>query len=113
MKTSISRAALSRTRKVVEARGGATISAMTLACRARLRRELRAAIDPRNARQQVIHLGLCRRGDRSAGLALRAGGDDAALPQDVFAHREARAGLLFVADQRQMRVEQVMCRVAL
>ena len=71
------------------------------------------AIGPRHPRQQVIDLGLRRGGDGRAGLALGAGRDDAALLQHVFAHAQARAGLLLIADQRQVRVEQVVRGVAL
>src|SRR5215471_5659832 len=83
-----------------------------LARRARLRRKTRAAVDPRNTRQQIIDLGLGDRADTRARLALRAGSDDAALLQHIFAYGQPGAGLLLIADQRQMRVEQVMRGVA-
>ncbi len=75
--------------------------------------QIGAAVDARHPRQQIVDLGLRRRRDRRARLALGAGRDDAALLQHVFAHGQADAGLLLVADQRQMRVEQVMRGVAL
>src|SRR6185295_13675136 len=101
MKTSISLApALSRSSRMVDAGRGATVSAIELARRAGLRLQIGAAVDARHPRQQIIDFGLCGRRDRRAGLALRAGRDDAALLQHVFAHRQARAWLLLVADQR-------------
>src|SRR5258705_2892855 len=84
-----------------------------LACCAGLRLQIGAAVDSCHPRQEVIDFGFCRRRNAGTGLALRAGGDHAALLQDVFAHREPRAGLLLVADQRQMRVEQIMRGIAL
>src|SRR5258705_11484942 len=98
MKTSISRATLSRNSRMVEAGRGAAISAIRLARRAGLRLQIGAAIDPRHARQQVVDFRLRLRRDGGAGLALGAGGDDAALLQHVFAHREAGARLLLVTD---------------
>src|SRR5487761_2465735 len=114
MKTSISRSVLSRSSKIVEAgRGGTTASAVTRSTRgAGLRLQVRPFVDPRDARQQVIHLGLCGRGNARARLALRAGGNHAALLQHVFSHRQSYPRLLLVADQRQMRVEQVVRGIA-
>src|SRR4051812_19693468 len=103
MKTSTSFAAPSRSKRMVEAGRDAGVSAIQLACGAGLRAEIGALVEAGDARQQVLDLSLRRRRDRRAGLALRAGGDDAALLQHVFAHGEARARLLLVADQRQMR----------
>src|SRR5439155_21694470 len=98
MKTSISlAAALSRSSRMVDAGRGATTSAIGLTCRAGLRLQIGAAVDARDPRQQVLDLGLRGSRDGGAGLALRAGRNDAALLQDVFAHRQARAGLLLVA----------------
>src|SRR5436309_10819848 len=116
MKTSISSRllpstfalALSRSSRIVDAGRGATASAIGLARRAGLRLQIGAAIDARHPRQQILDLRLCGCRDRRARLALRAGRDDAALLQNVFAHSQARAGLLLVADQRQMRVEQIV-----
>src|SRR5262244_4506375 len=106
MKTSISFAAvLSRNSRMVEASRGLTISAIRLPRRARLRLQVGAAIDPRHAREQIIDLGFRGRRQCRARLALSAGGDDAALLQDVFAHGEPRTQLLLVTDQRQMRIE--------
>src|SRR4029079_12318801 len=121
MKTSISSRllpsalapALSRSSRMVDAGRGATVSAIGLACRAGLRLQIGAAVDARYPRQEIIDLGLCGRRNRRAGLALRSGRDDAALLQYVFAHRQTRAGLLLVADQRQMGVEQIVRRIAL
>src|SRR5450755_2458956 len=123
MKTSISSwllasapmpfAGLSRSRRMVDAGRGATVSAIRLTRRARLRGEIRAAVDARDPRQQIIHFGFRGVRDRGTRLALRAGGDDAALLQHIFAHCQARAGLLLISDQRQMRVEQVVRGVAL
>src|SRR5258705_10894564 len=84
-----------------------------LACCAGLRLQIGAAVDSCPPRQEVIDFGFRRRRNAGTRLALRAGGDHAALLQDVFAHREPRAGLLLVADQRQMRVEQIMRGIAL
>src|SRR3954462_738808 len=119
MKTSISSRLLpstfvrSRSRRMVDAGRDADASAIRLTCRAGLWAEIGALVDAGDARQQVLDLCLRRRRDRGAGLALGAGGDDAALLQHVFAHGKARAGLLLVADQRQMCVEQIMSGVAL
>src|SRR5256885_15969622 len=107
MKTSISSRllpstlapALSRSSRMVDAGRGATISAIGLARRAGLRLQIGAAIDARHPRQQILDLGLCGCRDRRAGLALRAGRDDAALLQHVFAYRKPRAGLLLVTDK--------------
>src|SRR5690242_11709413 len=104
---------LSRSSRMVEALRGATTSAIPLARRARLRLQIGTAIDLRHARQEIVDLGLRRRRNAGARLALRAGGDDAALLQDVFADSEARARLLLVTDQRQMRIEDVVHGVAL
>src|SRR6266700_5457101 len=103
----------SRSRRTVDAGRGATISAMGLTRRARLRLQIGSAVDPRHPRQQVIHFRLRGRGDAGAGLALRGGSNDATLLQHILAHREPRARLLLVADQRQMRVEQIVHGVAL
>src|SRR5436190_22652225 len=121
MKTSISSRllpstlapALSRSSRMVDALRGATISAIELARRAGLRLQVGAAVDARHPRQQILDFGLCGGRDGRAGLALRAGRDDAALLQHVFAHSQARAGLLLVTDQRQMRVKQIVRGVAL
>src|SRR6185369_10390075 len=114
MKTSTSLAsALSRSSRMVDAGRGATISAIELPRRAGLRLQIGAAIDARHPRQQIIHFGLRSSRDGRTGLALRAGRDDAALLQHVLAHREARAGLLLVTDQRQMRVEKIVRGVTL
>src|SRR5437667_2030874 len=121
MKTSISSRllpstlalALSRSSRIVDAGRGATASAIGLARRAGLRLQIGAAVDARHPRQQILDFGLCGGGDGGAGLALRAGRDDTALLQHVFAYRQARAGLLLVTDQRQMRIEQVVRGVAL
>src|SRR5258707_9141584 len=84
-----------------------------LARRAGLRLQIGAAVDSCHPRQQVIDFGFRRRRNAGTGLALAAGCDHAALLQDVFAHRKPGAGLLLVADQRQMCVEQIMRGVAL
>src|SRR5437762_3477537 len=88
----------SRSRRMVEAGRGrdADVSAMQLTCGAGLRPKIGTLVDAGHARQQILDLGLCRRRDGCAGLALRAGGDDAALLQHVFAHGKAGAGLLLV-----------------
>src|SRR3954453_3315695 len=105
MKTSISlAAALSRSSRMVDAGRGATVSVIGLARRAGLRLQVGAAVDARHPRQQIFGFGLGGRRDGRAGLALRAGRNDAALLQYVLAHRKARAGLLLVTDQRQMGV---------
>src|SRR4249919_1629053 len=114
MKTSTSLAsALSRSSRMVDAGRGATVSAIELPRCAGLRLQIGAAIDARHPRQEILDLGLRGGRDGGAGLALRAGSDDAALLQHVFAHRQTRAGLLLVADQRQMRIEQIVRGVAL
>src|SRR5438093_9083812 len=113
MKTSISSrllpstlaSALSRSSRMVDAGRGATVSAIGLPRRAGLRLQIGAAVDARHPRQQVVDFGLCRRCDGRTRLALRAGRNDAALLQHVFADRQTRAGLLLIADQRQMGVE--------
>src|SRR6478735_597658 len=103
----------SRSRRMVEAGRDADVSGMLLTCGARLRLEVGALVDAGNARQEIVDLRLGRRRDGRARLALGAGSDDAALLQHMLAHGKARAGLLLVADQWQMRVEQVMRGVAL
>src|SRR5438876_167454 len=111
MKTSISSRlspstfAPSRSRRIVDAGRDADASAIQLTRRAGLRAEIGALVDASDPRQQVLDLRLRRRRDGRAGLALGAGGDDAALLQHVFAHGKARARLLLVTDQRQMCVE--------
>src|ERR1700689_154726 len=80
--------------------------------RAGLRLQVGALVEPRDARQQIFDFGPGLRRDARARLALRAGGDDAALLQHVFAHGKAGARLLLVADQRQMRVEQIVRGIA-
>src|SRR5438309_10749708 len=116
MNTSIpwraSRALLSRSNRMVDAGRGGTISAMRSTRRAGLRLQIGAAIDPRHPRKQVIHFGLCGRRDASARLALSTVGNHTALLQHIFPYRESCAWLLLVADQRQMRVEQVVRGVA-
>src|ERR1700691_766225 len=108
MKTSISSEAPSRSSRIVEAGRAVAASATKSACRARLRLQVGAAIDAGDTRQQIIHFRFrcCR--DARARLALGAGGNDAALLQYIFADSQANRRLLFVTDQRQMRVEQVM-----
>src|ERR1700738_2999945 len=114
MKTSISSRLLpSRSSRMVDAGRGATASGIKSLRRAGLRLQIRTLVDPRDPRQQIVHLGLRSLGNARTRLALRAGGDHAALLQHVFAYRQARAGLLLVADQRQMGVEQIMRGVAL
>src|SRR3954468_5617788 len=98
MKTSISSRLLpstsapSRSRRIVDAGRDADASAIRLTCRAGLRAEICALLDAAAPQQQVLALCLRRRRDGGAGLALGAGGDDAALLQHVFAHGKARAG---------------------
>src|ERR1700758_533376 len=114
MKTSTSFAtALSRSRRIVEAGRDAAASTMQLTCGARLRLEIGALVEAGDARQQIVDLRLRRRRDGRAGLALRAGGNDAALLEHIFAHGQPCTRLLLVADQRQMRVEQIMRGIAL
>src|ERR1700730_16810322 len=121
MKTSISSrllpstlVALSRSNRIVDAgRGGFALSVMRSTRCAGLRLQIGPAIDARDPRQQIIHFRLRGRGDGCPRLALRTGGDHAALLQHVFAYRQSRAGLLLVADQRQMGVEQIVRGVAL
>src|SRR6516225_3898476 len=104
MKTSISSRLLpstlmlSRSKRIVDAGRVAVISAISLPRRARLRLKIGALVEPRHARQQIIDLSLRRGRDHGARLALRAGGNDAALLEHVFPHREAGARLLLVAD---------------
>src|SRR5712672_2726847 len=102
MKTSISPLpsgpALSRSSRMVDAGRALAASAMRSTRRAGLRLHRRALVDPRHPRQQIIHLSLRRRGDVRARLALLARGEHAAFLQNVFAHREAGAGLLLIAD---------------
>src|SRR5437588_9926917 len=112
MNTSISWAAPSLSSRTVEAGRGATAWVMRSTGRARLRLQVGAPVDPRDTREQVIHLGFRGRSEAGPRLALRAGDDHAALLQHVFAHRKAGAWLLLVADQRQMRVEQIMRGIA-
>src|SRR6476659_3781691 len=112
MKTSISFAP-SRSRRMVEAGRDADVPGIQLTCGAGLRAKIGALVDAGDARQEVIDLRLGRRRDGRARLALGAGSDDAALLQHVLAHCQTCARLLLVADQRQMRVEQVMRGVAL
>src|ERR1700704_1209190 len=100
MKTSISpfAAALSRSSRIVDAGRAATASGIKSLRGAGLRLQIGALVDPRHAGKQVIHFGLCHWRHARTRLALRAGGDHAALLQDIFAHRQSRAGLLLVAD---------------
>src|ERR1019366_1616092 len=84
----------------------------SLTRRAGLRLQVRAPVDPRHPRQQIIHFGPCRRGEARPRLALCAGSDRAALLQHIFPHRQSRTRLLLVADQRQMRIEQIMRGIA-
>src|SRR5437763_6449038 len=106
MKTSTSFPAdASRSSRMVDAGRGATVSAMVLLCSAGLRLQVGAAVDARHPRQQIVDLGLGGRGDGGARLALRAAGNDAALLQHVFSHREPCTRLLLVADQRQIRLD--------
>ena len=67
----------------------------------------------RDAGEEVVDLRPRRRRERRAGLALRVAGEDAAAHQHVFAHRKPDARLLLVADEGQMRVEEVVRLVAL
>src|SRR5882724_7210882 len=104
MKTSISSLlpappAPSRNSRIVDAgRGGTTAStAMRSAGGAGLRLKIGALVDQRHARQQVIHFGLGGRGNARARLALRAGGNHAALLQHIFSHRQSYTRLLLVA----------------
>src|SRR4051794_7861850 len=114
MKTSTSFCTVaSRRSKMVDAGRGATVSAMVLFRSAGLRLQIGAAVDARDARQEIVDFGLGGRGDGGARLALRAAGNDAALLQNVFAYRKSRTRLLLVTDQRQMRVEQIVRGVAL
>src|SRR5580692_12235939 len=117
MNTSISLSGPSRSKRMVEAGRGTTASAgmiksLLLTRRAGLQLQVRAPVDPRHPRQQVIHFGLCLFGEARPRLALRAASDHAALLQHIFPHRQSRTRLLLVADQRQMRVEQIMRGVA-
>src|SRR4051794_46481 len=109
--------ALSRSSRMVEAGRAFAVSLAASAMRstrgAGLRLHVCALVDPRHARQQVIDLGLGRPSDGRARLALRGRRNHAALLQHVFAYREAGAGLLLIADQRQMRIEQIVCGIAL
>src|ERR1700759_731005 len=86
--------ALSRSSRMVEAGGALAASAMRSTRRAGLWLHRRALVDPRHPRQQIVDLGLRRRGDGRARLALRAGRDHAALLQHIFAYRETGARLL-------------------
>src|SRR4051812_17141466 len=117
MKTSISpppsAPPLSRSNRTVEAGRALTASAMRSTGGAGLRLHCRAPVDAGDPGQQVIAPRVRRRSDGGCRLALCARGNHAAVLQDVFAHREPGARLLLVADQRQMRVEQVMRSVAL
>src|SRR3954471_11533321 len=103
MKTSISSRLLpstfapSRSSRIVDAGRDADASGIQLTCGAGLRAEIGALVDAGDARQQVLDLCLRRRRDGGPGLALGAGGDDAALLQHVLAHRQACTGLLLVA----------------
>src|ERR1700733_7054320 len=62
----------------------------------------------REPAQQVVDLGPRRRIQRCAGNTLGVMGNRAALVQDILAHRETDALLLLVADERKMRVEEIM-----
>src|ERR1700704_1416057 len=106
-------AAPSRSNKMVDAGRGAMASGLTSLRRAGLRLQVGALVDPRDAGEQIVHLGLCSCRNARTRLALRAGGDHATLLQHIFAHRQARTGLLLVADQWQMGVEQIVRGVAL
>src|SRR6185312_16708267 len=106
MKISISCSAPSRSSRIVEAGRAVTASATKSARRAGLRLHAGPAIDPCDARQQVIHFRLCGDRDDRARLALRAGSNDTALLQHVFPDRQSNRRLLLVADQREMGVEQ-------
>src|SRR6266404_2169841 len=114
MKTSISAlvTAPSRSSTMVEAGRAITASATGSTCRAGLRLQVRAAVDTRDPREQIIHFGLCGCGNIRARLALRARGDHAALLQHIFPHRQSRAGLLLVTDQREVSVEEIVGGVA-
>src|SRR6266702_5076797 len=90
----------SRSRRMVDAGRDAAAPGMHLTCGAGLRLEIGALVDLRHARQEVVDLGLRRRRDGRARLALRTGGDNAALLEHVFTHGKSGAGLLLVADQR-------------
>src|SRR5690606_29022250 len=59
--------------------------------------------------EQVVDLGACRFAKHKPRLALDIAGDDAAVLQDMLAHGKPDTELLLVADQRKMRVEQVVC----
>ena len=72
-----------------------------------------ARVTPREAREQIVDFRLGGRAETGAGLALRVRSENAAPLHHIFAHGEADALLLLVADQRQMRVEQVVRGVAL
>src|SRR5438552_15645732 len=72
-----------------------------------------ARIGAGEAREKVIHLGTRRGRKRRAGPSQRIRGDDSAPHHHVLAHREARTWLLLVADERQVRVEEVVRGVAL
>src|SRR5215831_12457987 len=74
---------------------------------------LGSPITLREAGQQVVDFRTRCGGERRAGPAQRVGGDHAAAHQHVLAHRESRPRLLLVADEGQVRVEEVVRRVAL
>src|SRR4051812_2526517 len=77
------------------------------------RRQPRPLVGAAESGQQVLDLRHRLGAELAARRALRRGADDAAPRQHVFPHGEADAELLLVADQRQMRVEQVVRRIPL
>ena len=62
--------------------------------------------------EQEIDFGAGGRRERCGRAALRIAGQHTASHHHVLAHRQAHAGLLLVAHQRQMRIEQIMGVVA-
>src|ERR1700722_296163 len=79
----------------------------------RIHERRRSGIDPREALKQKIDLCLGARRQSGGWRALSVESDGAASLQHIFAHRQTDARLLFIAQERQMRVEQVMRLLAL
>src|SRR5664280_2894506 len=81
----------------------------SLTRRAGLRLQVRAPVDPRHPRQQIIHLGPRRRGEARSRLALCAGRAGAALHLEIE-KQPAIAGQDRQRPQRALLLEGAKCR---